>query len=113
MKKVTLFLVLLGLVFSVAGCSGTLIVGPGVPVMGNVRICTYDAYIYGYVYIDGQDTGYRVDGWGGPYCTAYIRMELDRTHSLEVWSPIDGITYSGSFRPTYSGQTITIGRGRF
>ncbi|MGC8777896.1 MAG: hypothetical protein ACP5Q4_04390, partial [Candidatus Caldatribacteriaceae bacterium] len=83
---------------------------PEVPVMGDVKICTHDGYIYGYVYVDGRDTGYRIDGWGGPYCTGYIRVELDRTHTVEVWSASDGTTYYGSFRPTYSGQTIELYR---
>ncbi|NSW75678.1 MAG: hypothetical protein HPY68_02670 [Candidatus Atribacteria bacterium] len=108
MKKIPVFLVLLSLIFLVAGCSGVVIVGPEPPIMGDVKICTYSSYIYGYVYIDGRDTGSQIDGWGGPYCTGYIRVELDRTHTIEVWSALDGITYSGSFRPTYSGQTITI-----
>jgi len=108
MKKFLLFLSLLVLILVIAGCSGVVIVGPEVPVMGDVRICTHDTHIYGYVYIDGWDTGYRIDGWGGPYCTGYIRVELDRRHTVEVWSPADGTTYSGSFRPTYSGQTINL-----
>ncbi|MCX7667695.1 MAG: hypothetical protein N2Z84_02040 [Atribacterota bacterium] len=108
MRTVTLLLVLLSLLFLVAGCSGVVIVGPEVPVMGDVKICTQNSSIYGYVSIDGVDTGCRIDGWGGPYCTGYIRLELDRTHTVEVWSPGDGTTYYGSFRPTYSGQTINL-----
>lgn len=108
MKKLLLLLVLAGFLFMVAGCSGVVIVGPEAPVMGNIRICTYDTYIYGYVYVDGLNTGYRIDGWGGPHCTGYIRVELDRVHTVEVRSPIDGLTHSGPFRPTRDGQKITL-----
>ncbi|MGQ9747007.1 MAG: hypothetical protein ACUVQZ_04485 [Candidatus Caldatribacteriaceae bacterium] len=108
MKKLPLFLILVVFLSLVMGCSGVVIVGPEVPVMGDIRICTYNSYIYGYVYVDGLNTGYRIDGWGGPYCTGYIRVELDRTHTVEVRSPIDGLTYYDSFRPTFSGQRIDL-----
>ncbi len=105
-KFVTIVLPLVALALSLSGCSGMIIVGP--EVTGDVRICTYDSYIYGYVYIDGLNTGYSIDGWGGPSCTGWIRVTLDTRHTVEVWSSLDGTTYSGSFRPTYSGQTITL-----
>lgn len=93
-----------------AGCSGTVIVGPGVPVFGDIRICTYDRYVYGYVYLDGRDTGYYIDGagWAGSYCTGYIRVELNRRYRVEVWDPRDGVTYNRFHTPTRDGQTITL-----
>lgn len=109
MKKLFLFLLLaVFLSMVMIGCSGVVIVGPEVPVMGDIRICTYESYIYGYVYVDGVNTGYRIDGWGGPYCTGYIRVELDRTYTVEVWSPTDELTYRDSFRPIFSGQRIDL-----
>ncbi len=107
MRKLFLgVLVIAGLALLLSGCSGTIILTP--EVTGYVRICTYDSYIYGYVYIDDVSTGYRIDGWGGPNCTGYIEVILDERHRIEVWSPSDGTTYRGSFLPAFDGQTIIL-----
>jgi len=91
-----------------SGCEVT--VGPE-PVPGRIKICTNDKDIYGYVDIDNSPTGYCIDGaeWDCPKCTTgWITVILNQRHTIKVWDSWDGITYSGSFTPTYDGQTIHI-----
>ncbi len=93
-----------------SGCSVT--VGPK-PRYGEIKICTNDPDIYGYVYIDDEPTEYCIDGAGWwEYCpnctTGWIPVTLDQRHKLEVWDSFSGITYSGSFTPHNDGETIWI-----
>ena len=92
-----------------SGCS--LVVEPA-PRYGEIKICTDDRSIYGYVYIDDEPTEHCIDGadwWEHcSNCTEWITVTLDQSHSLEVWDSIDGTTYSGSFTPHNHGEVIWI-----
>ncbi|HQE26084.1 MAG TPA: hypothetical protein PKZ70_08755, partial [Candidatus Atribacteria bacterium] len=93
-----------------SGCSVTV-----TPRHGDIKICTDDSDIYGYVYIDDEYTGYCIDGaeWW-EYCpnctTGWITVTLNQRHKLEVWDSFDGTTYIGSFTPTSDGQEIWINK---
>ncbi len=88
-----------------SGCSLT--VGPS-RLLGEIKICTDDPYIVGYVYIDYEPLGEYIDGWEGFSCTDWITVTLHEKHYLEVWNSVDGTTYDGSFTPTHDRQEILI-----
>ena len=109
-KYVLLGLGVVLLLALLSGCEVT--VGPE-PVPGKIKICTHDSDIYGYVYIDGESTGYCIDGaeWWDycPDCTiGWITVILNQRHYLEVRDSFEGITHRSSFTPTHDGQTIWI-----
>jgi len=111
-KNVLLLIALVVLsLLVVSGCGVTVTPGGG-PVIttGQVKICTYNGNYYGEVWIDGVYQGYYIDGsgWWGPYCTGWITLTLNQTHTIELWDSTSGTTYFGAFTPTFNGQTITL-----
>ena len=88
-----------------SGCSVT--VDPMPPVYGSIKICVRErSVISGWVYIDHNDMDEYVDGWDGPYCTAWIRTTLDEEHLLEIRG--SSKTWRGRFTPTREGQIYTL-----
>ena len=107
-KYVLLGLAVVLLAALLSGCSVT--VGPK-PTPGEIKICTDDSDIYGDVYIDGEYTGYCIDGaeWECPSCTTgWITVTLDQRYTLKVRDSFYGTTYDGSFIPTRDWQEIWI-----
>ena len=105
-KYVLLGLAVVLLAALLSGCS----VIPA-PRYGNIKICTDDSDIYGDVYIDGEYTGYCIDGaeWECPSCTTgWITVTLDQRYTLKVRVSFYGTTYDGSFIPTRDWQEIWI-----